>query len=442
MHSKLQLFVLSLIIIFQQCTESPEPDYDIFLSAEDYLCTYAKLKVTVPDSGYTDHFRLTRNNKNILETALIDEDTVITDKGLKPDTDYRYQAYYLKNSTVKDSSNEVFVHTRPTTSHNFVWELDSLGIRRSLIRDVWIVNENDIWAVGQIYMPDPDSSWSGTGEERFNAAHWDGNEWEIMRIVNSAPLYSIWYFNENDIWVSSGFPMHWDGNQWIRYHLQNMGYDVSTENIWGTSSSNMYFAGLGGSLVHYNGSDFTKIETGTEIDLKSISGTPDGEHVFITGYENSGELSGQSIALEITNGELKTLFSSDNGPFGNPSQGDYGRFQVVEVIDNIAYFTTGGTWILEYNIETKETEYSIDTEGFSFESISANSRNDILLTSKWANICHFNGEDWHIDNTFYNMFGPHFLFPQAGKIKDDIIVIGCALASWAYAPVIRGHRIP
>ena len=214
------------------------------------------------------------------------------------------------------------------------------------------------------------------------------------------------------------------------------------KNIWASSQSNIYFAGRKGYILHYNGSDFTKIESGTEIDLKSISGTPDGEHVFITGYENSGELSGQSIALEITNGELRTLFSSDNGPFGNPSQGDYGRFQAVNVIDNIAYFTTGGTWILKYNIETKKTEYSIDTEGFSFESISANSRNDILLTSKWANICHFNGKDWYIDNTFYNMFGPHFLFPQAGKMKGDIIVIGCALASWAYAPVIRGHRIP
>ena len=191
-----------------------------------------------------------------------------------------------------------------STSHNFVWEIDSLGLYGSYINDVWIVNENDIWVVGQIVMPDPDSSWNGTGREKFNAAHWNGEEWEVMRIYNSAPLHSIWYFDKDNIWVSSGFPKHWDGNKWRIFHLQNMGFDVSTENIWASSPSDIYFVGSEGSIVHYNGSSFSKIESGTEIDLKSISGTPDGRRVFITGYEDSGELSGQSIALEIKNGNL------------------------------------------------------------------------------------------------------------------------------------------
>jgi len=37
-----------------------------------------------------------------------------------------------------------------TTSHNFTWKIDTLGIYGSYLNDVWIVNEDDIWVVGQM----------------------------------------------------------------------------------------------------------------------------------------------------------------------------------------------------------------------------------------------------------------------------------------------------
>ena len=51
-----------------------------------------------------------------------------------------------------------------TTSHNFTWEIDTLGISGSL-RDVQIIDENNIWVVGEIEVDDPDSSFNGTGRE-------------------------------------------------------------------------------------------------------------------------------------------------------------------------------------------------------------------------------------------------------------------------------------
>ena len=111
-----------------------------------------------------------------------------------------------------------------TTSHNFIWQIDTLGLYGSYLNDVWIVDENNIWVVGEINISDPDSSWNGTGRETFNAARWNGTEWEYIHIRGSlmndtGPLYSIWYFDDNDIWVSSGCPEHWDGTKWTLYHL-------------------------------------------------------------------------------------------------------------------------------------------------------------------------------------------------------------------------------
>ena len=55
-----------------------------------------------------------------------------------------------------------------TTSHNFIWEIDTLGIGGSYLNDVAIIDENNIWVVGNIE----------TDTATYNAAHWDGNECE------------------------------------------------------------------------------------------------------------------------------------------------------------------------------------------------------------------------------------------------------------------------
>lgn len=128
-----------------------------------------------------------------------------------------------------------------TTSHNFTWEIFTLGQYGSTIRDVTIVNEDNIWVVGNFE----------TDDGEYNAAHWDGNEWELMGFYsNTLDLYSIYYFSEDDIWVSShGYPIHWNGNEWILYHLHNLGINASAgHGIWGTSSSNIYFIGEQGAL--------------------------------------------------------------------------------------------------------------------------------------------------------------------------------------------------
>jgi hypothetical protein len=170
-------------------------------------------------------------------------------------------------------------NTADTTSHNFTWQTWTFGdFGSSHFRDVAIVDKNNIWAVGEIFVDDPDSSWNGTGWETFNAAHWNGVEWEYIHIRGTltydvGPLFSIWYFDENNIWVSTGFPVHWDGNNWTLYHLQNMGIDASAGNaIWASSPDDIYFVGRKGSIVHYDGSKFTKVESGTTLPINDIWG--------------------------------------------------------------------------------------------------------------------------------------------------------------------------
>ncbi len=81
------------------------------------------------------------------------------------------------------------------------------GIGSSYLSDVAIINENNIWAVGEIHTDKTDQFDSnGVWVQPYNAVHWDGNNWELKRIFINGyfyPLYAIFAFNENDIWFAN-----------------------------------------------------------------------------------------------------------------------------------------------------------------------------------------------------------------------------------------------
>ena len=439
---------LTMLLLAISCKECPtEPDYDIYLAVEDVACVWVTLKVTLPDSGKINRFELDRNDSTVAAYTCYDNDTLITDEGLIPDKDYSYTVRFLKDSKTKAESEPVTVHTMPTTSHNFVWEIDTLGNYGSYLNDVWIIDENDIWVVGYLRVDDPDSSFDGTGQETFNAARWDGEKWNLMRMERGAPMESIWYFNENDIWATGGVPIHWDGEEWTFYHFWDMGIldedDGGVNQIWASSPINIYFVGRFGSIVHYNGSTFRKIESGTGVKLRDISGSSDGEHVFVTGYDNAGELSGQSVALELVGESCRILYQG-NSYSGDLMNGDYGRFQAVEVFNETAYFSTGGTWLVKYNFSNKITQiegkYSHFNEGYCMATSAGNSAIDMFLVCCWGPIFHYNGASWNIDMQITDQFPLGILVPHSIRISGDVVAIAYELGGWEYALVARGYR--
>ncbi|NQU68438.1 MAG: hypothetical protein HQ510_10890 [Candidatus Marinimicrobia bacterium] len=315
-----------------------------------------------------------------------------------------------------------------TTSHDFVWEIDTLGIYGSYLNDVAIVDENNIWVVGNIE----------TDEGEYNAAHWDGSEWELIGIMsNTLNLYSIFSFSENDIWVTdTSSPIHWDGNEWTLYHLQNMGIHVSVNHLWGTSSSDMYFVGLQGAIVHYDGTDFVQMESGTNVKLKDVNGTQDGEHVFTVGWDYSGE----SVALELDHSNWNIISSSNNFV---PQNGNYGKIQTVDLISDTANFATRAG-LVKYNYHTKvfSLQYS-DLDYFSYFSFTeslSNSENDILLVGLWFAFLHYNGVGWYSDFTILNYYGDGNIYAKGADFKDNFAVVVGYCCGGGHAIVGRGYR--
>ncbi len=90
------------------------------------------------DGEQIDSFRMSR------------ADTLLTDTGLQPATTYRWTAE-TKNGFNRTETRRAA--TLDTTSQEFTWETFTFGEHSSsVLRGVSIIDENNIWAVGEIYM--------------------------------------------------------------------------------------------------------------------------------------------------------------------------------------------------------------------------------------------------------------------------------------------------
>jgi len=437
LKAKTAMFTIFLILttaLAMSCRECPteQPDYDIYLTAEDVFSTSVVLSVTLPDSGDVSAFALDRNDSTVATYTCYDDDTLIIDEDLMPDTDYIYRVRFLKDGKTKSESDPVAVHTMDTTSHAIsYWEIDTLGISGG-IYDLWIVSENNIWAVGQIIVDDPDSSFDGSGEEYFNAVHWDGEKWSLMRMERGAPIESIWYFDDNNIWAA-GIPIHWDGEKWTYYHLWDMGVldpdDGTVEHIWASSPDNIYFVGWKGSIVHYNGSSFTKMESGTTCRLEDVWGIDDN-HIWAVG-----------TALHELNSVLLFYNGKTWRQILDPLMGETYGFNSLWTDNPYLLFLNGGSGrciadLLRGNISRDMSA----GEWFGYD-IYGTAYNDIFTSGQGSEILHFNGLTWHLYSEFQNIFGAWGLFKTI-KVSENLVVAGGEYYTGLYGIpiVIRGYR--
>ncbi len=438
------LFSSLMLVLAFSCKECPtEPDYDIFLAVEEVFCTAVYLKVSLPDSGKINHFELARNDSTIAAYTCSDDDTLITDNDLTPDTDYTYRVRFLKNGKTKAQSGSITLHTMPTSSHNFVWEVDTLGIYGSYLNDVWIVDEDDIWVVGYIWTEDTYTYDSlRVWQTPYNAAHWNGSHWKLSRFERGVPLNSIWYFNENDIWASGGVPIHWDGNTWDFYHLWDMGVldqdDGGVEHIWASSPDDIYFVGRKGSIVHYDGSTFRKIESGTDITLTDIYGYSDNK-VFICGYNRTD---GRCILLKGDQSGFEKIYESDNYDY-------FGRVELSSVfqsvwINNRQLYIASSAGFWQQPISSDQGYLRLWREIIPDRiwpnCIRGTDHNNIFIVADMGDVVHFNGE------TFVNYVGSRgieFGPPQLYSVtcKDNLVVV-CGILNSTYQGIVyRGRHL-
>jgi hypothetical protein len=171
-----------------------------------------------------------------------------------------------------------------TTTNNYNWQVYFFGeYSHSIIRDISIIDENNIWAVGEIYMldtlgqPDP---------HPFNLLVWDGMNWNLKKVNYqgvSPAIHSIAVINENDIWLDPW--LHWDGQNFQQISIDPILIGVGINKMWGDSDG-LYVVGNNGFVAYRNiYGQWGRIESGTDVNLVDIWRNSDGT-LWTCGYSN------------------------------------------------------------------------------------------------------------------------------------------------------------
>ena len=300
----------------------------------------------------------------------------------------------------KNTSDLPPVDNEPdTTSHSFTWTLDTVGTYGSVLFDVAIINENDIWAVGEIHTTETDTFDSlGSWVPPYNAVHWNGSEWELMRIFyifNGQPFFHplkfTFSFENGEIWFGGNGIVKWDSQQFSNIEIPQSAWGpVAINKAWGLSADKVYIVGDNGHIAHYNGSSWQKLESGTEVAVQDIWGVwnpQSSEQEILCIASNKFQNEGKRL-LRIKDGlTIETL----------PDSGLSWSLSSVWFVAGEKYYVAGAGIYQKTNLNTTnqwERYPPGEVTSFFTNSIRGNAANDIFAVGAFGEIVHYNGQTW------------------------------------------------
>jgi len=106
---------------------------------------------------------------------------------------------------------------------------------------------------------------------------------EPMTFDESVYLYAVWGTSPNDVFAVGlgGGIMHYDGTRWA---AMDSGVSQPLWGLWGAASDDVYAVGDEGVVVHYNGATWSQVDLGTDIQLNYVWGTGPSD-IFVCGRE-------------------------------------------------------------------------------------------------------------------------------------------------------------
>jgi hypothetical protein len=357
----------------------------------------------------------------VFDGYLVASDTFLLDSGLQPNNSYLYTASRIGGNEFTDSS-DLLITTLDTTSHDFIWQIDTLGEGGSnILDDVYIVSENDVWVVGRLSLID-----STTGQidpDSYNAAHWDGSSWEIIRIifpvfcgqpsVFSPEIWSVYGFGSDDIWFTDGGHfVRWDGSQFEIVCPQWVEGDLGAlKRIWGSSPNDIYAIGSEGALAHYDGITWAAMKSGTILPINDIWG----------GTDLRGQARVFGVASDIAQTGRMVFEIEGTGIVPMPDIGLGAILGGLYFVPDLMYYVVGDGLYAKQAAEDDSPwqNFQPGLTQYGMSCIRGNGVNDVMVMGSFGNNLHFNGMSWR------NLHNQTFLDDGSFinvDVRDDFLV--------------------
>jgi hypothetical protein len=322
-----------------------------------------------------------------------------------------------------------------TTSHNFSWDITYLGDgASSILRDVCIINDTTVLAVGEIYKKDSLGNWE---TDAYNVAKWNGKKWELVRVptkiwsTNSfmfAPLQAIFAFDINNICVTTGGQVIWyNGQSWGQWQfLFNDLGDTTFGGInkfWGTSKSNLYGVGNKGNIFHFNGVSWRRLESGTDKNIHDIYGLGE-EYIYLIGSNNT------------PSEEIKFMQFKNNNVLNLSTAGlPWSMSTIWFPRPHRIYIGGDGVHYKDLRIDQSWRDIGSSFTHYYTGSIRGNDLNDVCVVTHFGGFYHFNGSLWKS----YNLSLSTGVFLRV-EIKMNIAVgVGTLGGKYAFAVIAKRY---
>jgi hypothetical protein len=379
---------------------TPPSFTDLTLSVKMAASTDAVLSIHT-DANDSISICLRRDGDLVLSNQRIYRDFLVYDSLLQPNHQYTYSAYKVPNINPTAPLAQVQLKTMDTTSHEYAWRTFEFGeVDRSMFNDVAIINENDIWAVGEIYYADP------LGVHvylKYGAMHWDGKSWVRKQLTTDDYVpglksdiwpVGIYAIDTNDIWFGNGGVMHYLNGTIQSFWLNDFPGSPSPildpgQAIWkvcGTSASSILAIGAQGALAFYNGVAWKKLETLSAYDVSDACGIRNpqtGTPEFYCSIE--GDLVDPSLS--------KLIKIKDNAKVETVAWGmDHSAISLWTKTGFPLYVAGGRGGI--YTNKTGSWSATSFGEENVMDGIRGNDVNDIMVIGGFGLVAHYNGATW------------------------------------------------
>jgi len=372
---------LSFLCVFagMSCKKNPvgpPPDESFVLKVTDVNCTEAWLALHV-GSGFATHTaQLTRDTVVVARITLIGTDTTIADTGLSPSHTYTYTLSLPGATSVTARAT-----TMDTTSHAFTWTTYAFGDGSGscVLNDVAIINDTLAYAVGEIYL----------NGSLYNLAKWNGQTWSFQSLYYTyqgqqliEPFFAVYAFSPDDIWVAGTEPRHWNDTIWEQFETPSSIFNGRASKFWGASSSTLYMVGTNGSIAHYNGTSWTKIESGTNLSFNDVFGS--GGEILAVCSQNYPP--GQGV-FSITGNSTTQISAYPIDPIE--------EFFSVWFVPNQQYYVVGdGVYQKKSLSDSAWRNGPLDITHDATTRVRGKNINDVFIVGAFGEFLHWNGVSW------------------------------------------------
>jgi len=250
-----------------------------------------------------------------------------------------------------------------TTTQNFTFETFEFGdgFSSSYFKDVWIFDENNIWAVGYL---------ATDSVSNANIMRWNGDKWFVDSYVgHSSGINGIWAIDSSNIYFANGAVLIYKDGLFTQENFQNLAFTngQGVDKLWGSSANNIWGVGPGGTIVHFDGNEWKKIDFDSQWNFYDITGDLNTGEIYAVARKRG------FISVIVKLGTTpEIIFNAEESKFPF-------HFATIELVDNENIYIAGVDIGL-FNLVTEEAIVIDDLPlGYNISTITSTSKNDIYF---------------------------------------------------------------